>query len=84
MKLILVKPFWDSFKVFKKVLGVCVLKSDAVNIVQYIFILYICGLQLRFTLGWANDSLTSASNIWPIKKKKDFLGYSQSLQLACF
>lgn len=45
------KPFWDRFKVLKKVLGVCVLKSDAVNIVQYIYILYICGLQLSFTHG---------------------------------
>lgn len=49
MRLILVNPFWDRFKVFKKVLGVCVLKSDAVNIVHYIYILYIPGLQLSFT-----------------------------------
>lgn len=68
MKLILVKPFWGRFKVFKKVLGVCVLKSDTVNIVQYIYILYICGLQLSFKQRGAKDLLASASNAWPIKK----------------
>lgn len=49
MKLTLVNPFWARFKVFKKVLGVCVVKSDAVNIVQYVYILYIPGLYLSFT-----------------------------------